>query len=136
MLLSLSSMTDRSRLRKDVDIAHDLQIKAGIKGAVQYTGFGLGAVIVAHHSWPLFRRQTFAFKAFLVSAFAMFGLVVAADNVLLKHEAERRLELGAIRKEARIDLARRGIIPTETALREWQAEREKVRELTAENASS
>jgi len=54
----------------------------------------------------------------------VFGLVVTADNVLLKHEARQRLEIGAIRKEARIDLARRGIIPTETALRKWQEEHE------------
>jgi hypothetical protein len=64
----------------------------------------------------------------------MFGLVVTADDVLLKHEAKRRSEIGALRKEACRDLARRGIVPTETALRGWQAERENAREPTAENA--
>jgi len=115
-------MTDRSRLRTDVDKAQKLQMEAGIKGALQYTGLGLGAVTIGH-SWPLFRRQTLAFKAFLVSAFTIFGLVVAADSALLKHEARQRSESTALRKEARIDLARRGIIPTETAIRKWQAER-------------
>jgi len=108
--------------------------------------------------WPvkfrnlgLYRHQTLAFKAFLVSACSsilsnvaniptkehlvtIFGLVVTADNVLLKHEARRRAEISALRKEARIDFARRGIIPTETAFREWQAEREKAEESSAENA--
>jgi len=129
-------MADRSRLRTDVDTAHNLQINAGIKGAVQFTGLGLGVVTIAHHSWPLFRRQTFAFKTFLVSAFTMFGLVVTADNVLLKHEARRRAEIAALRKEARMDFARRGIMPTETAFREWEAERENGRESTADSAPS
>jgi len=116
-------MRDRSRFRADVDKAHKLQIEAGIKGALQYTGLGIGAVTIGH-SWPLFRRQTLAFKAFLVSGFTIFGLVVAADNALLEHEARQRSENSAFRKEARIDLARRGIIPTETAIRKWQAEHE------------
>ena len=66
----------------------------------------------------------------------IFGLVVTADDALLKHEARYRLKINALRKEARIDLARRGIIPTETALRQWQAEREKVRPPTAEDEPS
>jgi len=110
-------------------------MEAGIKGALQYTGLGLGAVTIGH-SWPLFRRQTLAFKAFLVSAFTMFGLVVAADNALLKHEATQRSEISALRKQARIELARRGIIPTETAIREWQAERENAMDSTAKDAPS
>lgn len=56
----------------------------------------------------------------------MFGLVVMADDVLLKHEAVKRQNENAIRKEARYDMARRGIIPTETAIRAWRAEREKA----------
>lgn len=63
----------------------------------------------------------------------MFGLVVTADSVLLKHEAKQRSEIGALRKEARIALARRGIIPTETAIREWQRERENDIECSAED---
>jgi hypothetical protein len=66
----------------------------------------------------------------------MFGLVVTADNALLKHEARRRAEMAALRKEARMDFARRGIIPTETAFREWQAEQENVKESTADSAPS
>jgi len=114
----------RSRLKADVDEAYKLQMRAGIKGAAQFTGVGIGAVTLGHYTWPLFRKQTFAFKAFLVSAFTMFGLVITADTVLLQHEAKRRAETGALRKQARIELGRRGIIPTETALREWQEERE------------
>ena len=49
-----------------------------------------------------------------------------ADDVLLKHEAAKRQNENAIRKEAQYDMARRGIIPTETAIRTWRAEREKA----------
>jgi len=124
------STSDRSRLRKDVDEAQELQIKAGLKGAARSTVVGLGVIMIAHHSWPLFRRQTLAFKAFLVSGFTMFGLVVTADNVLLKHEANKRLLENALRKEARVDLARRGIVSTETAIRQWKEERRKAMEST------
>ena len=62
--------------------------------------------------------------------------MVTADSVLLKHEARQRAEIAALRKEARMDFARRGIIPTETAFREWQAERENVKESTADSTQS
>jgi hypothetical protein len=48
--------------------------------------------------------------------------VIGADNALLTHEAERRLTEHAIRREARIDLARRGLIGTETEIVKWRAE--------------
>lgn len=64
----------------------------------------------------------------------MFGLVVTADNVLLKHEADRRLSENALRKEARIDLARRGVVSTETAIREWKEERKRAMESTLEDS--
>jgi len=124
----------RARLKADVDEAYKLQMRAGIKGAAQFTAVGIGAVSLGHYTWPLFRKQTFAFKAFLVSAFTMFGLVVTADTVLLQHEAKRRAEAGALRKEARIELGRRGIIPTETALREWQEEKERNTATARESA--
>ena len=69
-------MSKYFRGRGDVDEAHDLQIRAGLKvsfpilivsdftdshngyswqGAAQFTAIGLGAVTLAHHSYPLFR---------------------------------------------------------------------------------
>lgn len=61
---------------------------------------------------------------------------MTADTVLLKHEAFRRQNENALRKEARYDLARRGIISTETAIREWKAEREKAAQSKPEDATS
>ncbi|EIW82209.1 hypothetical protein CONPUDRAFT_81746 [Coniophora puteana RWD-64-598 SS2] len=117
-------MSERSRaqLKADVDHAYGLQIRAGSKGAAQIGAAGLGAVTIAHYTWPFFRRQTLPFKAFLVMGSAMAGLVIGADNALLTHEAERRRTENAIRKEARMDIARRGLVPTETEIARWRAE--------------
>lgn len=95
------------------------------------------------------RRQTLAFKGFLVSCsksknasgtaewmftiycspvqhpqVTIYGLVTAADEALLSHEHKQRLEETHLRREARIDLARRGMVATETEISKWKAERE------------
>ena len=96
------------------------------------------------------RKQTLAFKGFLVSActwftiklkfripththgspsilsvltVTMFGLVVGADNALLSHEKHQRRVESALRREARIDLAKRGLVGTETEIAKWKEER-------------
>lgn len=56
---------------------------------------------------------------------AIFGLVFGAENALMAHEAERRYEENIIRKEARFDLARRGVVATETEIAKWKASRPK-----------
>ncbi|OAX42886.1 hypothetical protein K503DRAFT_732640 [Rhizopogon vinicolor AM-OR11-026] len=116
-------MSDRSQLQREVNEAYSIQVRAATKGAAQAGAFGVGVVTFAHYGWPLFRRQTLPFKAFLVSGFTMAGLVIGADSALLTHEAERRRSEHAIRREARIDLARRGLIGTETEIAKWRAER-------------
>lgn len=50
-------------------------------------------------------------------------MVLYAENALQALEADQRLSEGAIRKEARLDLGRRGIVPTETAIARWREER-------------
>ncbi|KAG2751476.1 hypothetical protein P692DRAFT_20350939 [Suillus brevipes Sb2] len=116
-------MSDRSSLQREVDAAYTVQVRAATKGAAQAGALGVGVVTFAHYAWPLFRRQTLPFKAFLISGFTIAGLVIGADNALLTHEAERRQSEHAIRREARIDLARRGLIGTETEIAKWRAER-------------
>ncbi|KAI0079661.1 hypothetical protein K474DRAFT_1658732 [Panus rudis PR-1116 ss-1] len=114
---------DRARRKEDADKAYALQVRAGTEGAVRYTAIGLGLAIIGHYTWPLFRRQTLAFKGFLVSGFTIYGLVVYAENALQTLEAEQRQSESLIRREARIDLARRGLVPTETEIAKWKAER-------------
>ncbi|TFK76096.1 hypothetical protein BDN72DRAFT_831541 [Pluteus cervinus] len=117
-------MTTRSRHREDVDKAYELQSRAALIGAFRAAALGTGLTLIAHHSWPLFRRQTLAFKAFLISGFAMAGLTFGAENALLKYESERRREENLIRRQARIDLAKHGLIGTETEIAKWRAARE------------
>lgn len=119
-----SAHAQRARRREEVDQAYRLQVKAGMVGAAQYGAFGLGLATITHHSWPFFRRQTLAFKGFLVSCITIYGLVTAADEALLSHEHKQRLEETHLRREARIDLARRGMVATETEISKWKAERE------------
>jgi len=87
-------------------------------------------VIIAHHTWPAFRRQTLAFKGFIISAFAIAGLVFGAESALQQYESVRRKEGNVIRREARLDLARRGIIATETEIANWKAEKERQHSTT------
>lgn len=94
---------------------------------------------------PIARRQTLAFKGFLVSisrpptltvSFSacradalvflplatIYGLISGADTALLSHESQQRLTENDLRREARIDLARRGLVPTESQIMKWKDE--------------
>ncbi|KAH9062106.1 hypothetical protein EDB87DRAFT_367021 [Lactarius vividus] len=120
----------RARRRELVNEAYNLQVKAGIMarhtpfeyGAGRYGALGLGSVVFAHHTWPIFRRQTVALKGFLVSIFTIYGLVSGADTALLSHEHRQRLTENDLRREACIDLARRGLVATESRIMEWKDE--------------
>ncbi|KDQ64758.1 hypothetical protein JAAARDRAFT_118959 [Jaapia argillacea MUCL 33604] len=125
------STADRARRREDVDKAYQLQVRAATIGAAQYTAVGAGSAMLAHRYWPLFRRQTLQFKVFLISISTIFGLVIHADNALLSHEEHKRVTETALRREARIDLARRGMIATETEIAKWKVEKEKAQALAA-----
>ncbi|TFK43341.1 hypothetical protein BDQ12DRAFT_175003 [Crucibulum laeve] len=129
-------MSTRIRHREDVDKAHEVQKKAAIEGALRGAGIGLGLTIITHYAWPLFRRQTLSFKAFLISGFTISGLVFSAEGALLEHEAIRRREENIIRREARLDLARRGLVGTETEITKWRtAKEQQERERQSEESS-
>jgi len=112
----------RSRRRELVEEAYNLQVKAGLMGAVQYGAFGLGSAVLAHHTWPAFKRQTLAFKGFLISIITVYGLISRADTALLSHENQQRLSENDLRQQARIDLARRGLVATESQIMKWKDE--------------
>jgi len=116
------SSDGRSRRREMVEEAYKLQVKAGVMGAARYGAFGLGAAILAHRTWPSFQRQTIAFKGFLVSIITIYGLVSCADTALLSHEHQQRLTENDLRREARIELARRGLVATESQITKWKDE--------------
>jgi len=116
------SSDGRSRRRELVEEAYNLQVKAGLMSAAQYGAFGLGSAIFAHRTWPTFQRQTLAFKGYLVTIITIFGLVTGADTALFSHENQQRLTENDLRREARIDLARRGLVPTESQITKWRDE--------------
>ncbi|KAF8803709.1 hypothetical protein BYT27DRAFT_7195042 [Phlegmacium glaucopus] len=121
----------RTQLREDIDRAYEVQSK----GAARTTAIGSGLVVIANHTWPAFRRQTLAFKGFVISAFTISGLVFGAESALKQHETVRRREENIIRREARLDLARRGLVATETEIANWKAEKERQKQSTSSTAS-
>lgn len=71
---------------------------------------------------PSPRRQTLPFKGFLVSIITIYGLISGADTALLSHESQQRMSENDLRREARIDLARRGLVATESQIMKWKDE--------------
>jgi hypothetical protein len=61
---------------------------------------------------------------------AIAGLVIGAESALQRYENVRRREGNVIRREARLDLARRGLIATETEIANWKAEKERQQSTT------
>ncbi|KAE8224874.1 hypothetical protein CF319_g2295 [Tilletia indica] len=113
----------RKRHREaEVEHAYEIQRDAAIRGAALWTFIGGSTTIMAHYLFPGFRKQTLAFKAFLVSGATIFGLVVGADTVLLSHESQQRSEEHAIRNRARLELGRRGIVASESEIERWKDE--------------
>lgn len=53
----------------------------------------------------------------------VFGMVFSAEDALQAHEAKQRYVENDVRKQARYDLARRGIIATETEIAKWKKEK-------------
>ena len=65
-------------------------------------------------------KQTLPLKVFLVTIAAVFGFTMSADHALIRFETHRRIEEAAVRKEARMGLAKRGLVPTETEIAKWR----------------
>jgi hypothetical protein len=56
-------------------------------------------------------------------------MTIGADNHLLRYESHQRIEENDLRRQARNELAREGMIATETEIRKWKAKRlEKIAE--------
>ncbi|EJF62980.1 hypothetical protein DICSQDRAFT_103411 [Dichomitus squalens LYAD-421 SS1] len=125
---------NRGRRKEEIERAYQIQVAAGLRGAAQFGAVGLGTAAIAHHYWPTFRRQTLPFKAWLVSIVAVFGLCIHAENALQAHELEQRLKENKIRREARVDLARRGLVATETEIAKWKEQRERALDAAAAQA--
>ena len=51
---------------------------------------------------------------------------MAADEALLSHEHVERKAETDLRREARLDLARRGLVATESEISKWKMEQQKT----------
>ncbi|KAI0751346.1 hypothetical protein C8Q80DRAFT_1098236 [Daedaleopsis nitida] len=118
--------------RQDVEEAYRIQVRAGVRGFAQYGTVAAGLAAIGHHSWPAFRRQTLPLKAWIVTIVGVLGMCLHAEEALQKYELEQRLRENSIRREARIDLARRGLVATETEIAKWKAERARADAAVAE----
>ncbi|WFC98838.1 hypothetical protein MYAM1_001571 [Malassezia yamatoensis] len=108
--------------KKDIEQAHSLQVRAGLRGAAVWGFVGSLGVYAAHHLSPSFRRQTLAFKAFLAMSAASAGLVFAAEHALQHFEYEKRTHDNLIRNRAMRELGQRGIVASEREIEKWQEE--------------
>ena len=63
-------------------------------------------------------------------------MCIHAENALQKFELQQRLHENSIRREARIDLARRGLVATETEIAKWKAERARAEAAAAQQAAA
>ena len=67
-----------------------------------------------------------SFSAVILIPFPLvtfYGLISRADTALISHENHQRLTENDLRREARIDLARRGLVATESQIMKWKDER-------------
>ncbi|OCB84476.1 hypothetical protein A7U60_g8462 [Sanghuangporus baumii] len=117
----MSSAAQRAKRREEIDHAYGEVARAATWGAVKYGLFGASLATLAHFTWPTFRVT----KAHVPApAVVCTGLVFYAEDKLQTHEAATRIKEGRLRREARIDLARRGLVGTETEIAKWKEERE------------
>ena len=71
-----------------------------------------------------YRRQAIGLKAFIISSSTIAGLVFGAEKYLLRFESQQRESENDMRRQARNDLARQGIIATETEIKKWKTQRD------------
>ncbi|GAA5969072.1 hypothetical protein JCM3765_003427 [Sporobolomyces pararoseus] len=106
----------------EAEIAYKLQVLGAREGAIKGTLVGGTLMALAQWRYPWVQRQTLAGKAFLVMWATIFGMVTHADHYLLQYEAEHRVASEKWRTQARNELAAKGIVPSETAMRTWKAD--------------
>ncbi|MBW0525029.1 hypothetical protein O181_064744 [Austropuccinia psidii MF-1] len=111
-----------SNTDSDHEIAYKLQVKGATQGAIRWAIYSTILCGIGHVYWPFFRKQTLAFKGFVISSATMSGMVIWADHYLLKHEKYLRKADDIMRRQARKELAERGLIATETELNKWKQE--------------
>ncbi|GAA5856769.1 hypothetical protein JCM8547_008832 [Rhodosporidiobolus lusitaniae] len=107
---------------EDEETAYALQLLGAREGFIKGALVGGTMMALANWRFPFVQRQTLAGKVFLASWVAIFGMVTHADHYLLEWEAKHRVASEKWRTMARNELAARGTVPSETAMRAWKAD--------------
>ncbi|WVO13732.1 hypothetical protein L204_101354 [Cryptococcus depauperatus] len=115
-----ASIAEKRRREEHAQRAYDVQFTGGLQGAIKWTIFGAVACVVGHYTFPGFQRQTLGLKAFLTSSATIIGLVLGADDHLLRFEHAHRMEENETRRKARNALALEGKIASEGEIRRWR----------------
>ncbi|CDZ97974.1 hypothetical protein [Phaffia rhodozyma] len=102
--------------------AYQIQKDAGIRSMITWTIGATVATILAHNTWPFFRKQTLPFKAFLISSATMSGLVIGAEGNLQEFEKNQKKTYNMERRWAKVELAKEGRIATEYEIARWIAD--------------
>ncbi|WVW86659.1 hypothetical protein I302_108713 [Kwoniella bestiolae CBS 10118] len=131
-----ATLQEKQRREEHQQRAYEIQLAGGMQGAARWTVYGAIACALGHYSYPPFARQTLGLKAFLVSSATIFGLVVGADNHLLKYETHLREAENDIRRQARAALAMQGTIASETEIRKWREANKDKLEAQAQAAAA
>ncbi|ODO07019.1 hypothetical protein I350_04386 [Cryptococcus amylolentus CBS 6273] len=131
-----ASAAERQRREAHQQRAYEIQFAGGVEGAIKWTIGGALACVVGHYTWPVFARQTLGLKAFITSSATMCGLVIGADDHLLRFEHGMRAEENELRRQARNALALEGKIASETEIRKWRERREKQMALDKEKEAA
>ncbi|GAA5988426.1 hypothetical protein JCM11641_005338 [Rhodosporidiobolus odoratus] len=107
---------------EDEEIAYRLQVMGAREGFLKGSLVGGTLMFLANWRFPWVRRQTLAGKVFLASWASIFGMVTHADHYLLEYEKGHRASQERWRTMARNELAAKGVVPSETHMREWKAD--------------
>ncbi|KAL7415695.1 hypothetical protein BDY24DRAFT_381919 [Mrakia frigida] len=113
------TIMQRKARSESADEALRAQTQGGLEGMIIYSLVATGVCAVLHQTWPLFRRQTLAGKAFLVSGAGMSGLVIRAEYKLQRYEYKQKRIWNEERKQASAQLAREGSVGSEEEIKRW-----------------
>ncbi|GAA6034096.1 hypothetical protein JCM8097_000693 [Rhodosporidiobolus ruineniae] len=137
MLNPLSSSTGRTRHgAEDEEIAYRLQVMGAREGFIK--GALIGTTLLAFANWrfPWVQRQTIVGKVWLGLWAPIAGMVIYADHYLLEWEAKHRVASERWRNQARSELSAQGLVPSETAMRNWKADYDAKLRQTLEASSA
>ncbi|GAA6034098.1 hypothetical protein JCM8097_000694 [Rhodosporidiobolus ruineniae] len=107
---------------EDEEIAYRLQVIGAREGFIKGAIIGTSLIALANWKFKWVQRQSIVGKTWVGLWGPIFGMVIGADKYLIEWEREHRKQEERWRDMARSEIAARGAVPSETAMRVWKAE--------------